>query len=455
MIRALKSSVSSSRGALPSRLPHTRLPLSPSCTLLHHRFLSTPPPSPSPSPTTSLIPETLQQMIEDENERKQLQQQLLLSHEDHEEEHDEVEEKPQQSRPSLHERKQKRRSLKSLDSIPSFEEYLQTNSYPSLYRTPINILQMNITRYCNQACHHCHVESSPKRTEFMSKEIFIKCLNLLEKNSHHITTIDLTGGTPEFHSYFRQFIQLIRSNDKISKDLVIISRCNLTVLLEPQQEDLPQFYRDHKVRIVASLPCYSAKNVNQERGANVFQRSIEALQRLNAVGYGQDKSLILDLVYNPSGAFLPPSQSLLEKQYKEILMTEHGITFNSLLTITNMPIKRFADQLHAAGKLTEYMTLLVNHFNPAALQGVMCRNTLSIDWNGLIYDCDFNQQLDMRIERSVHSSEVSSGSVAKAPVYIQDLVTVDDLKDIPIRVDKHCYGCTAGAGSSCQGAVSV
>jgi radical SAM/Cys-rich protein len=385
----------------------------------------------STSPSTSLIPETLRQMSEDEDKNQELMKQ-------------------RRSRPSIHERKQIRRSLDFLETIPSFSEYLRLNNF-SLQRNSIRVLQMNITRYCNQACNHCHVESSPKRTEFMSNEIFDKCFTLLEK-SPQITTVDITGGAPEFHPNFRTFISKIRSNPNISKDLVIISRCNLTVMLEPDQEDLAQFYRDHRVRIVASLPCYSSKNVNQQRGANVFERSIEALKRLNGVGYSHDDSLKLDLVYNPSGAFLPPSQTLLEKQYKEILMADHGIAFNSLLTLTNMPIKRFADQLHAAGKLTEYMTLLVNHFNPAALQGVMCRETLSIDWNGLIYDCDFNQQLDLKVERPQTVSSAAP-SVAMAPVAIQDLVSVDDLREIPIKVDRHCYGCTAGAGSSCQGAV--
>lgn len=396
----------------------------------------------SSTSASSLIPETLLSMEKDSNDPTRNPKRI-----------------------SLNERKLRRRSLERLQ-IPSFHEYLQQNNY-TLTRTKSHILQLNITRYCNQACTHCHVESSPKRTEFMSQEIFNQCFNLLLlPNSSSITTVDITGGAPELHPLYRQFIQQIRSHPSLSS-LEIITRCNLTVLLEPKQEDLHQFYRDHDIRIIASLPCYSPQNVNQQRGANVFQRSIEALQRLNSIGYGQQQqitttssdysrpSLRLDLVYNPSGAFLPPSQSKLEQQYKEILYKEHGITFNSLLTLTNMPIKRFADQLYHSGKLDEYMNLLVKQFNPTTLSHVMCRDTISIDWNGFLYDCDFNQQLDLRmVKGSTRMGEEMEEKNEKnlKHLSIMDIQSFDELQDILIRVDNHCYGCTAGAGSSCQGA---
>jgi radical SAM/Cys-rich protein len=442
--------------------------------------------------TTSLIPETLKNMEND-----------LISF----------------SRPSLNERKRRRRSLELLQ-IPLFHNYLIQQNL-SLHRDPVKILQMNITRYCNQACTHCHVESSPKRTEFMSIDIFQSCYKFIEQLSSDtspsispssksspssispsstsifpssispsslstnnatvtenrqkrgITTVDLTGGAPELHPYFRQFVQQIRTSPHISPDLEIIVRCNLTVLLEPDQEDLADFFAQNRVRVIASLPCYTSKNVNQQRGANVFERSIVALQRLNAVGYGataeirQQKGLKLDLVYNPSGAFLPPSQSALETQYKELLHTEHGIVFNSLLTLTNMPIKRFADQLYNAHKLDEYMSLLVNTFNPHTVTSVMCRDTVSVDWNGWLYDCDFNQQLDLRMARNlpttthlaetVESTQTVDPLVDTPPLSIHDLVSgrlsQEALRALPISVDSHCYGCTAGSGSSCQGAL--
>jgi hypothetical protein len=436
----------------------------------------------SASAAISLIPETLQEMENDSL-------------------------KSFTNRPSLDERKQRRRSLEQLQ-IPSFKEYLEQHNLP-VVRDRLKILQMNITRYCNQACQHCHVESSPKRIEFMSTETFQDCLKMIERQSRlssdegdrdserdrdrdserddgRITTVDITGGAPELHPYFRQFIEQLRSSPHISSDLEIIVRCNLTVLLEPNQEDLHHFYAQNRIRVIASLPCYSMKNVNQQRGPNVFQRSILALQRLNSVGYGvavdsplasasspsspslsssasHANALKLDLVYNPSGAFLPPSQPTLEKQYKEILQTEHGIVFNSLLTLTNMPIKRFADQLYQANKLDDYMSLLVNQFNPHTTKSVMCRDTVSVDWNGWLYDCDFNQQLDLRMGQpvTVHStvSSTESSPMKKEkppPLSIKDLVsrlTSEDLRALPITFDNHCFGCTAGAGSSCQGAL--
>ena len=280
----------------------------------------------------SLIPDTLQKMENEENENEneeieinKITKKLLTK-----------------GRFSLEERKQQRRSLENLN-IPSFNDYLIERNL-RINRKILEIFQMNITRYCNQACKHCHVESSPKRTEFMSQEVFNKCLEIIEK-SPTITTIDITGGAPELHPLFRSFISQIRLNSKINSNIDIITRCNLTVLLEPGQEDLAQFYKDHSIHVIASLPCYSAQNVNNQRGNKVFERSIEALQRLNEVGYGLNRiqssssadttipteSLLLDLVYNPSGAFLPPNQDISEKQYKEILSNQFNIQFNHFL----------------------------------------------------------------------------------------------------------------------------
>eukprot|EP00535_Pseudo-nitzschia_heimii_P009621 CAMPEP_0197192618 /NCGR_PEP_ID=MMETSP1423-20130617/25347_1 /TAXON_ID=476441 /ORGANISM="Pseudo-nitzschia heimii, Strain UNC1101" /LENGTH=563 /DNA_ID=CAMNT_0042645539 /DNA_START=235 /DNA_END=1926 /DNA_ORIENTATION=- len=317
-----------------------------------------------------------------------------------------------------------------------------------LKRKAPTILQINIGLYCNQACGHCHVESSPLRTnEMMTADTAAQCLELL-KNTPSITTLDITGGAPELNAHFRFLVsmaRLIRGDD-----LEIIDRCNLTVLQEPGQEDLVDFLKEHDVHIIASLPCYSAENVDTQRGSGVFERSIAALLALNEVGYGRDRAadcdepgqhprLQLDLVYNPLGAFLPPPQEKLQVQYQKQLEENFGILFDQLYTITNMPIKRFADFLHRRGELAEYMDLLVRNFNPDTVEELMCLDTINIGWDGKIYDCDFNQQLGYA---------VGVDSIHRGGKTVFDIDSLDDLRDERIRTDNHCFGCTAGMGSS-------
>jgi radical SAM/Cys-rich protein len=287
----------------------------------------------------------------------------------------------------------------------------------------------------------------------MSLEVLTRCLELL-KNAPTITTLDITGGAPELHPLFRYFVAAARSLRP--DDLKIIDRCNLTVLYEPGQgAELIQFLKDHRVDIVASLPCYSQANVDQQRGKGVFERSIAALLALNEAGYGtssqdnqEDSNGVeassihkLDLVYNPSGAFLPPPQDALREQYKERLWNDFEIVFDDLFTITNMPIQRFADYLHRRQELVDYMRLLADNYNPDTLPNVMCRNTISVRYDGRLYDCDFNQQLDIPI-RNANGTALT----------IFDIAHLDDLVPYSIRTAQHCYGCTAGKGSSCQGA---
>eukprot|EP00953_Heterococcus_sp_UTEX-ZZ885_P029886 15826-Heterococcus_DN1.PRE.2 len=293
-----------------------------------------------------------------------------------------------QKRMTLEEKKLRRRALDEL-GLPTFQQYLK-NAELAVPRAASTILQLNIGLYCNQACSHCHVESSPQRTESMSREVADQCLAVL-RASPAVSTLDITGGAPELNPQFRYLVQ-----QACAAGVEVIDRCNLTVLQEPGQEDLAEFLAENKVRVVASLPCYSSKNVNMQRGSGVFDRSIAGLKKLNALGYGIEGSgLSLDLVYNPLGAFLPPPQQDLELKYKEELMSTFGIQFNSLFTITNMPIKRFADFLYRRGELKEYMDLLVRNFNPAAVKGLMCKDTVSVGWDGRIYDCDFNQQMGL------------------------------------------------------------
>ena len=330
------------------------------------------------------------------------------------------------------ERARRRRALDGL-GVPSFEEYLSSKGGKELEREPTTILQVNIGLYCNQACSHCHVESSPLRTkEVMSRETAEAIVRVL-KNSPSVKTLDLTGGAPELHEQFRYLVTEAR---KLGVD--VIDRCNLTVLYEAGQEDLPAFLAENRVKVVASLPCYSEANTDAQRGKGVFERSIAALRDLNAVGYGIEGSeLKLDLMYNPGGAFLPPDQEKLEVAYRSELRDTWGIEFSQLFTLTNMPIKRFADYLHKDGKTSDYMNLLVENFNVAASAGVMCRALISVSWDGRLFDCDFNQQLDMPV---------------RGTKTIFDLETADDLVGERIVADNHCFGCTAGSGSSCSGA---
>jgi len=284
------------------------------------------------------------------------------------------------------------------------------------------------------------VNAGPKRTEQMNKENIDLVIDILKQ--HKVQTLDLTGGAPELMPHFRYLV-------KAARDLgvTVIDRCNLTILNEPGQEDLAQFLADYKVEVVASLPCYSEENVDSQRGKGVFESSIEGLQKLNALGYGKDDSTLpLNLVYNPGGAFLPPGQVELEAAYKEKLGAEHNIQFNNLFTITNMPISRFGAVLLAQGEFYDYMNLLKDSYSPMNLAGVMCLNTVSVGWQGNLYDCDFNQMLEMPLSQKMSAHE--DGKV----LHLSDLLN-SDLNGLPIKVADHCYGCTAGQGSSCGGAL--
>ena len=301
-----------------------------------------------------------------------------------------------------------------------------------LRRGRLETLQLNVGRKCNQACRHCHVDAAPWRTEMMSREIAGRVGDWIRE--YRPPVIDITGGAPELNSNFRPLVQLAAE-----LGLRCIDRNNLTILEEPGFEDLPEFLAAHRVEVIASLPCYLEKNVNQQRGNGVFAKSIHGLRRLNAAGYGTD--LPLHLVYNPHGPSLPPPQAELEADYKEALAREYGIAFNHLLTITNQPIARFAEDLGRQGRLLEYMDLLAGAFNSATIPGLMCRNTLSVGYQGEIYDCDFNQMLGMQLR--------SCG-----PLFLWE-VTPEDLEGRAILTGDHCLACTAGCGSSCTGALAA
>jgi len=294
------------------------------------------------------------------------------------------------------------------------------------------------------------VESSPKRTEMMNNQVADRCIEILDK-SPSLHTLDITGGAPELNPSFRHLVLGARS---LNKKLEIIDRCNLTVLSEPGQEDLAEFLAEHNVRIVASLPCYSAKNVDMQRGKGVFERSVAGLRKLNDLGFGvQGSGLYLDLVYNPLGAFLPPHQDALEAKYKEELQQHFGVTFNQLFTMTNMPIKRFADFLFRRGELQDYMSLLVRNFNMSTTDNIMCKDTLSVNYDGSLFDCDFNQQLQIPIKDATSNLEmVKDGKDEKIlhqkGISIFDIQSTSDLLNMSITHDNHCFGCTAGMGSS-------
>jgi radical SAM/Cys-rich protein len=305
----------------------------------------------------------------------------------------------------------------------------------ALDRTPLEILQVNLTARCNLACTHCHVESGPKRREALYARGVARLIELMG-TAPALHTLDLTGGAPELHPQFRELVAAGRA-----RGLKVIDRCNLTVLFEPGQEDTADFLARQGAAVVASLPCYTPENVNRQRGKGVFGQSISALQQLNALGYGQpDSGLELDLVYNPLGARLPPSQQSLEDDYRQRLGDDFGIAFNRLFTITNMPIKRFLHELERDGELDHYMQLLIDHFNPRAAEGVMCRNLVSVGWDGALYDCDFNQMLGIDLGRA-HTT-------------LWDIGRLDEIESRPIAFARHCYGCTAGAGSSCGGSLA-
>jgi radical SAM/Cys-rich protein len=318
---------------------------------------------------------------------------------------------------------------------------LKASKFPAIARRHLSTLQVNLGYKCNQSCVHCHVDAGPHRTEMMDKDM----LDLINQvlSARKIETLDLTGGAPELHENFRRIVTQARASG-----VRVIDRCNLTILFEPGQEDLAQFLADQKVEVVASLPCYSMERVDKQRGKGVFDLSISALQRLNTLGYGKPGTgLILNLVYNPQGAVLPPNQSALQSEYKKELLAHFGIVFNELYALTNMPIKRFGSMLISKGGFQPYLQLLKDSFVAANLDGVMCRSTVSVDWQGYLYDCDFNQQLGLTIPTQISAD----ASTAQRP-HLRDLLRTD-LKGNAIAVADHCYGCTAGQGSSCAGAL--
>jgi radical SAM/Cys-rich protein len=318
--------------------------------------------------------------------------------------------------------------------ILSFEKKLAEHKL-TLNRTSVETLQINVGKLCNQACHHCHVEAGPKRTEIMTEATIDRVIELI-KNAPGLKTVDITGGAPEMNPHFKKLVRAARS-----LNIEVIDRCNLTIFYEKGFDDIPDFLKEQKVHVVASLPCYTKNNVDKQRGTGVFDKSIEGLKKLNSLGFGIEGSgLKLDLVYNPGGAFLPGSQAKLEADYKRELKQYFNLEFNQLFTITNMPIKRFLEDLNRQGKYEDYMTLLVNNFNLHAADSVMCKSLISIGWDGQIYDCDFNQMLDIPAEGR--------------KINIWDIKNLNDMNTRKIALGNHCYGCTAGAGSSCGGALA-
>ena len=335
------------------------------------------------------------------------------------------------SLPLLHE---PQAPLKDL-SIRPFDQRLTAHGFQALTARSVETLQVNVGKLCNQTCHHCHVDAGPQRTEIMTRDTVDHILEVLERTPQ-ISTVDVTGGAPEMNPHFEH---LVMGCSRLGRH--VIDRCNLTVFFVKGKQHVPQFLADHGVEIVASLPCYSEENVDQQRGKGVFDRSIAALKQLNALGYGIEGSgLFLNLVYNPLGPKLPPPQAELETDYKHELLQQFGLVFNRLYTITNMPINRFLDDLKATGQTHEYFTLLQKSFNPSAVDGLMCRTLISVGWDGRLYDCDFNQMMDIPV----------------SPPYPQTIDAFDyqALAKRRIVTDQHCYGCTAGCGSSCGGTLT-
>jgi len=311
---------------------------------------------------------------------------------------------------------------------------LQSNQFPALKRATLDTLQVNLGYRCNQTCIHCHVNAGPNRKEMLQVDTMYEILDFMKRAN--ISTLDLTGGAPEMNPLFYDFVRAAKA-----MNVRVIDRCNLTILLEEGYDGLASFLAEHRVEVVASLPCYLKENVDKQRGSGVFQASLEGLAKLNALGYGQeDSDLVLNLVYNPTGDFLPPAQQTLEDDYKEQLLTQYSIRFNHLFTITNVPIKRFGSWLISRNKFDHYMRTLKEAYRADNAQHVMCRSLISIDWEGYVYDCDFNQMLNIPL------------AGAKKDVHISQLA-VNDLTGCPIAVLDHCYACTAGQGSSCSGAL--
>ncbi|HXV76894.1 MAG TPA: arsenosugar biosynthesis radical SAM (seleno)protein ArsS [Candidatus Polarisedimenticolaceae bacterium] len=317
---------------------------------------------------------------------------------------------------------------------PAFDDVLSRHSLAALESGPrIEVLQVNVGKLCNQTCAHCHVDAGPDRKEIMTREVAQQVIELLRR--HPIPTLDITGGAPELNPNFRYLVERARELGR-----QVIDRCNLTVLAIRGQHDLPRFLAAHAVEVIASLPSFRRAGTDAQRGDGVFAKSIDGLRKLNAVGYGRGGGLRLTLVHNPVGAFLPGGQSSLEREYKRALERDHGVVFDTLYTITNMPISRFLEFLDRSGNLDRYMKLLVDSFNPRAVGAVMCRSYISIGWDGRLYDCDFNQMLALPVDHG-------------APATLGALLASGDLSR-RVRTERHCFGCTAGHGSSCAGAVS-
>ena len=315
------------------------------------------------------------------------------------------------------------------DTLPLLDRI----SFPALSRARLDTLQINVGHRCNQSCFHCHVNAGPNRTEEMNGEVADAVLAFIARRD--VKTLDITGGAPELNAHFRRMVTAARG-----LGVHVMDRCNLTILEQPGQEDLGEFLAVHKVEVVASMPCYLSDNVERQRGKGVFDESIRGLQKLNAIGYGRDPSLKLNLVYNPQGPSLPPPQVSLEADYKRELGKRFGIVFNQLYVLANMPIQRFGSMLVTKGEFNGYLQLLQDAHLDANLDGVMCRSLLSVDWQGYVSDCDFNQMLGLPLggtDRRMHLTELLD----------------EDLTGRPIRVAGHCYGCTAGQGSSCGGAL--
>lgn len=319
--------------------------------------------------------------------------------------------------------------------LPYFKDKIaKTGQFP-LKPKKLEILQINVGYMCNQVCEHCHVDAGPDRKEIMTRDTMELCLEVIRNTGAH--TLDLTGGAPEMNPDFRWFVE--EASKAGIKDFIV--RSNLTIILANKKyNDLPEFFKKHNVHVVSSMPHYTKGKTDKQRGDGVFDKSIQALQKLNEVGYGMpDSNLRLDLVYNPSGAFLPSDQSAMERDFKKALKADFGIEFHNLFAITNLPISRFLDYLIASDNYEDYMYALVEAYNPAAVENVMCTNTISVSWDGWLYDCDFNQMLDLKV----------ASKVKHIKDYNEDL-----LNDRNIMISQHCYGCTAGAGSSCQGTVA-
>ena len=318
-------------------------------------------------------------------------------------------------------------------TLPLMRQY----GFPALHRARLETLQVNLGYRCNQSCVHCHVNAGPHRTEMMSRETISDVLGFVEVN--RIKVLDLTGGAPELHPHFRMLVERARQ-----LGVRVIDRCNLTVLSEPGQEELAAFLAAQRVEVTASMPCYTEELVDRQRGKGVYEASIAGLKQLNALGYGREASgLVLNLVYNPQGPTLPPAQDGLEADYKRILGETHGIVFNRLFTLANMPIQRFGSTLISKGRFNEYMSLLRSAHREENLEGVMCRTLVSVDWRGRVYDCDFNQMLDLPLADRTKRRPLLSELIGR------------DLEGDPIAVRDHCYGCTAGQGSSCGGALDA